>query len=250
MRTRREILLGGVASLAVPFVGRCSPIKSMLAAEKNFREDEYSPFEIPYITDGLLAMWDGEWNTGLGEHDEEAIIWKDISNNGFDFVLPENGASWRENNLLLSNVSLHTALPPVSRDNFTIECVAECTGGTGAIVWLKNPTWIGGALVGWQTRARCYFPWKEIGDIGDRSLHSISLSWSPTGQFLMVDGVVISRLQGTLDNRRILSDLYIGEYNGGLCYNLTGYSFRLYAKSLTEEESYFNYAIDKERFSL
>lgn len=35
----------------------------------------------PYITDGLVAMWDGEWNAGGGVHDASATVWKDIVGN-------------------------------------------------------------------------------------------------------------------------------------------------------------------------
>lgn len=33
---------------------------------------------IPYVTNGLIAMWDGEWNVGLGVHDANAMTWKDL----------------------------------------------------------------------------------------------------------------------------------------------------------------------------
>lgn len=32
----------------------------------------------PYITDGLVAMWDGEWNVGGGAHTETMTEWTDI----------------------------------------------------------------------------------------------------------------------------------------------------------------------------
>lgn len=33
----------------------------------------------PYITDGLVAMWDGEWNAGPGKHDANATVWVDLA---------------------------------------------------------------------------------------------------------------------------------------------------------------------------
>ena len=33
----------------------------------------------PYVTDGLVAMWDGEWNAGGGVHDATATTWTDLS---------------------------------------------------------------------------------------------------------------------------------------------------------------------------
>ena len=32
----------------------------------------------PYVTDGLVAMWDGQWNAGGGIHSPYATIWKDL----------------------------------------------------------------------------------------------------------------------------------------------------------------------------
>jgi len=32
----------------------------------------------PYVTDGLVAMWDGEWNAGPGVHDANATTWKEL----------------------------------------------------------------------------------------------------------------------------------------------------------------------------
>lgn len=33
----------------------------------------------PYVTDGLIAMWDGEWNAGGGVHDPNATSWTDVA---------------------------------------------------------------------------------------------------------------------------------------------------------------------------
>ena len=35
----------------------------------------------PYVTDGLVAMWDGEWNAGGGVHDPNSTVWKDLAGN-------------------------------------------------------------------------------------------------------------------------------------------------------------------------
>ena len=43
------------------------PIAASYGAKKN-----------PYVTKGLVAMWDGEWNAGLGKHDAKASKWKDL----------------------------------------------------------------------------------------------------------------------------------------------------------------------------
>ena len=40
-----------------------------------------------YVQDGLVAMWDGIENAGLGVHDPNATTWKDLSGNGHDLLL-------------------------------------------------------------------------------------------------------------------------------------------------------------------
>lgn len=42
----------------------------------------------PYVTDGLLAMWDGEWNAGFGVHDANATTWLELVNNIASGTIP------------------------------------------------------------------------------------------------------------------------------------------------------------------
>ena len=44
-----------------------------------------TPWVNPYITDGLVAMWDGEWNAGGGVHDNTVTNWWDASGNQHSF---------------------------------------------------------------------------------------------------------------------------------------------------------------------
>lgn len=38
----------------------------------------------PYATDGLVAMWDGEWNVAGGVHDSSSRYWNDLSGNEYN----------------------------------------------------------------------------------------------------------------------------------------------------------------------
>ncbi len=44
----------------------------------NVGESQLWPTKIPYITNGLINMWDARWNTGIGQHDNNTDIWKDL----------------------------------------------------------------------------------------------------------------------------------------------------------------------------
>ena len=53
----------------------------------------------PYVTDGLVLYYDGEWNAGFGVHDSSATVWKDLSATGNDaeFVYLAPGGGWLPN---------------------------------------------------------------------------------------------------------------------------------------------------------
>ncbi len=53
----------------------------------------------PYITDGLVAMWDGEWNVGGGISNRSATAWTDIVA-GISFNL--TGVLWGEKNAIFN----------------------------------------------------------------------------------------------------------------------------------------------------
>ena len=48
--------------------GIAKPVASNIGA-RQISTIEEDALECPYITDGLVAMWDAEWNAGLGKHD-------------------------------------------------------------------------------------------------------------------------------------------------------------------------------------
>ena len=55
----------------------------IIAARSSFIKHE----NIPYVTDGLVAWWDGIWNARIGAHDATATVWKDLAGS--------NDATWQ-----------------------------------------------------------------------------------------------------------------------------------------------------------
>ena len=55
-----------------------SEIRKSSNAAFSIGKSQDAAIENPYITDGLVAMWDGEWNVGLGKHSDTATVWKDL----------------------------------------------------------------------------------------------------------------------------------------------------------------------------
>ena len=94
-----------------------------------------------YVTDGLLAYWDGIKNTGT-EHNSSATSWKDVTN-GYEFTFQNsNGRTWNANNLELS--SGHRGLKTASRlwstyENCTIEYVIAPASVRSEVLGMFDP---------------------------------------------------------------------------------------------------------------
>lgn len=50
----------------------------MISAKQIFLGGGKKAWQNPYVTNGLVAMWDGEWNAGPGVHDQNATTWKNL----------------------------------------------------------------------------------------------------------------------------------------------------------------------------
>lgn len=107
---RRKAIYSWIAALMVPTIGNANLVKSMLAGFSMdiIEEGMPLPTTVDYISDGLIAMYDGIENVGLGTHDESATIWVDLigSNDG---VL--TGTTQWQSNCLYLNGSGYVALP-------------------------------------------------------------------------------------------------------------------------------------------
>lgn len=60
------------------------------------------PPKIPYVKDGLIAMWDGTWNKDLDVHDENATVWKDLTENGNDLEVDLTQSQWSSDRLRIT----------------------------------------------------------------------------------------------------------------------------------------------------
>lgn len=241
------------------------------------------PWQNPYNTNSLVAMWDAEWNVGNGHHDPNATVWRDLSGNGIDLAptgpiewscedgiykvggFAEKG-SWFEN----SNISEY------SRDAFL-------RGGNGAsleIVVAETSTsrWKGIFSIGPETPTsdnafsmlryydagrntdRAYHPQGIQGNVSTRprtacppilSLHCRAIYGSRLEAFYnTVPGSEHTYGAGIVPfrmNRIAIGRCLWGNYgiwDGGIM------SVRVYNRLLSPSEIAANYAIDMARFNL
>ena len=78
VKTRREFLISGAASVGAALGAYSSPVRSVLGSQDGINRPAGSPTAKDYIQDGLVAMWDGIENAGWGTHNSSATTWKDL----------------------------------------------------------------------------------------------------------------------------------------------------------------------------
>ncbi len=206
----------------------------------------------PYITDGLVAMWDGEWNVGGGMHDAAATVWKDIIS-GYD--LNVTSGTWGNKGLVgTSSTACNATMATVpqsfidiaTNDGCSVEAVATPLGYGTNIYGLPSPIW---CVYGWGNTSIWYYFRVQSGpmDISSRGVIGEPISFS-----------------GTTDaNRRARWYCNSNLINGPAAYSkptpnndvylrIKGilHTVRIYNRALSEEEISYNYSVDKERFGL
>ena len=224
----------------------------------------------PYVTDGLVAMWDGEWNAGPGKHDASATTWVDLSENGNN-ATRVGSAAFGTNYATFDGASYYVSSSGL---DFTTALTWEVCGNQAAsnydrdyLAWnigssekrgvdLYNARSVsllrlkygkdtaGVAFIGWQ------YPPISLDDPctiaftlgsaiglhynGEQKTTSSLLTLYPPEYKRMVIGANLTNTNG-----RASSQMY-GQIH----------SVRLYNRALTASEIAANYAIDKERFNL
>lgn len=272
MNTRRELIKGGLG-LAGVLAASKSPafVKSIIAASNTaFSQVK---FPNPYISDGLIAMWDGVWNAGWDMHDQNATMWIDLvgGNNGIlngNYQIEENCInfldetgyaalarqySWydsegcvefvvlpygvKRGNYNHPFISLHNGLWDHASNNICLRFKYDST---------KSPYWF--------PRINTYNGMNiDVSDYWENSVggamnnNPIAMLYSKSTVYLCDEICDASRAQGYIYNSGAFFNRGINNTNG---YAGKYYAVRIYSRTLTQEERTHNYAIDKERFGL
>ena len=272
MKTRKDFILGGLGTLAVPYIGRSEPRRSMLGAVGT-DDDGSSDWVNPYVTDGMIAMWDGEWNMGGGVHISETMKWKDICGNEPDLtpsdsltplefsdrglvtnsVIPQNSTSGRLFNNTASSYTVECGFLNL-RLNYNFPAFSN--GKAGSTNGTRIVSYSFSVPPGNNTPVLCnvnntQYNLSSTISVGDKTSFSISYDGSSAGVYH--NGVLDSTVGIGTSNPLTL--LTIGGYlSWGNAYTEGCYSeyyfFRIYSRSLTAAEIAYNYSIDKERFGI
>ena len=257
---KKAITIFLLAAVGVAFGG---PVRSALGG----RHAQYVPHgeesPNPYVTDSLIAMWDGENNAGWGLHDASATTWIDLSGRGNNAVLSQ-WATWTDNAIVCDGTH-YAAL--VSPDG--IASVLHCE-----IVYERIQTTYGYLCYWADTKMgssgnplKCQLSFKNSvlmigkgqeavdGAWKDTYFPNVPLSGTLSANFrygrMWINGAEISSSSGF----EAWGSVTLGEIGGraartGNVYKGKILCIRLYSRPLTESEITSNYIVDQTRFGL
>lgn len=258
---RREFIEkcgAGLAGIIAAGKAPATVVKSLLGGygvDRSGMTNE--PFINPYVSDGLVAMWDGEWNAGLGIHDQNATIWKEITNSGRDWTLNTAKCYFGENFINI-NGKCGTGEWVVPNNERTTEVVFSCPSnpknGKAMICecnCVNNRPRMQIAIIKvdnqWKVGFNGYY--YQGGLCNDiLNLHSYSINAANAFQ----DGISNSIVNSSSWGGGSKGKSFLGGDYGNTVYEFVGqvYCIRYYNRYLTESEIQHNYAIDRERFGL
>ena len=112
--------------VCVSLVSWSKPIKSILSGRYITSLEERQPIQNPYVTDGLVAMWHRDFNTGASGYDMDSPIWMDCVNN--ITLKLENGMEWVADGLYIpqkvnSQIPIPSVLSGFNNNSWSINIV-------------------------------------------------------------------------------------------------------------------------------
>lgn len=212
----------------------------------------------PYVTDGLVAMWDGEWNAGGGVHDANATVWKDLVGTtditlsrttvGDDYIYFPKGSNngYGTADFPTSYGAIEIVLSKsINYNNSAYECciisIGSVYSGLGICAPKDDVT---------DTYDAGEAPYITI---QDGELFSVSLNKSGVATTEIAKNGVIGSVGIKTKGSRysIGSQCLNGGASGGLrSSEMYIKSIRIYSRTLTAAEIAANYVVDKARFNL
>ena len=209
----------------------------------------------PYVTDGLIAMWDGEWNAGGGVHDASATVWKDLVGD-YDFTL-NNAATINSDNIYCDGTqSAGNTGRTINLPIVTMEIVCRYLGSSANTALFMTggvddiyASWYREVFGTTDSNRKFLFANRGIG-YKDTLLHSWSFNLDDLN--LSKDGIAQSPPSEVRTLDANAGRGYVGRIGGtgDVACECSVYGVRLYSRALAADEIAANCAIDKQRFNL
>lgn len=266
--------LCGIVAWAV----HASPVRSniggrTLAVSPNEPSPSYTCED--YIWDGLLCMWDGIENAGLGIHDGNALTWVDLTGNGFDLTVDHECGEWGRNCIVpyencwcpAYRLNARPEFNAMKRYPVTIEVVMKPYGGSGFKI-VVGLSYCGGEYqkVCYQTNYNAIDYWvgKNYKNADGSSIRYSTkpVTLSCSGIAVFANGIDLGTLYdkcGTGSWGTSSTAISIAGYQQRSGYDTKSrayaftapiYTIRVYDRELSAEERAYNYMIDKVRFGI
>ena len=221
-------------------------------------------WENPYVTDGLVAMYDGEWNAGGGKHDARLQGWMNLVTMTLSPYSKKNetpnwqSKSWRS--ISSTDEKFFEASFPDIRNANTVEVVvSKFTDDRGVIIGSYGMPSSNGVSFerfnsnGYKFRAyyngnpqlfsdREIFPLNQIKYYA--AVQSGDNSRIYNGAGTQVGANTSNARSFTASPARIGTD----SRTTTMCWNGEIYAIRIYSRALTTAEIKSNYSIDAARF--
>ena len=259
MNTRKQFIREGfgLAAIVATQTAPAILVRSMCAARNGIAAAKRGGGWVnPYVTNGLVATWDGEWNAGWGVHDANATVWKDLV--GTRDATLSGSFAWGSNYWHVESVSgrgLATWPAQNLGSDQTIEFVISvgATSGYGRIIAegqnvaapiarTNGPYLYGYGIDRGITLSDYVMDYMHVHQI-------VHPSGGPL--YYYIDGALVWTEPGaTSDSTGATSGYFANRADLQRGLDAKYYSVRLYSRALTAAEIAANYAVDKARFNL
>ena len=272
--TRRKIITG-IAGILATSTAPAYITKSLIGARENILlpDEGDTPTPADYVQDGLLAMWDGEWNDGEGVHSTSSDGWYDlIGNISFsgesDLSFAAKGLETSVGMVLTSSSNPFGSTYPTT-STFEFVCRPMSNDGGGALGWTVlfdvRTTTSASAAFGKRSNYKRGFrmnylsPYEmAVNDganltVGDLLYGAyVTDGSSRHGYFARASGVLVDASGANQPTSQKTGNLRIGGLTGnwGGMFEGLFFAIRCYSRALTKDEIAYKYSIDKARFNL
>ena len=237
-------------------------------------KDNPSASELGYVSNGLMCLYDGEYNSEFGKS-KKTKTWYDLSKNNnnatlknFDF---NKTSGWTGNSLLLDGKNDWVSMQKIYNNNMTLEIALKIlnekdgkklyvidnyeSGGMGIE---KNTS---GYMLGAVNVDGSYYTALSNNKINDNTKYSLTLQYDGSNILYRENDIKYNtyaegRIKEPINSTRFVlgvnasGENYDNMESSEAFNNFEVYSVRIYNRALTDEEISQNYNVDKERFGI
>ncbi len=237
-------------------------------------KDNPSASELGYVSNGLMCLYDGEYNSEFGKS-KKTKTWYDLSKNNnnatlknFDF---NKTSGWTGNSLLLDGKNDWVSMQKIYNNNMTVEIALKIlnekdgkklyvidnyeSGGMGIE---KNTS---GYMLGAVNVDGSYYTALSNNKINDNTKYSLTLQYDGSNILYRENDIKYNtyaegRIKEPINSTRFAlgvnasGENYDNMESSEAFNNFEVYSVRIYNRALTDEEISQNYNVDKERFGI